>query len=195
MGRALVEPEDDLGVQDLDDRLHIAVPHGSHERVHRLPLPDRVGLDLVGRLSDAAAPTARQLASGGRGPVHDRRDLLERHREDVVQDERHPLRRRQLFEHALQSQPHRLADQRLLLRIAGGPDYQRIGETLAQSLLAAGAPLPESVEADASHHRAQPGAQVRDLAGRRSRQPEPGLLHRILGLGYRPQHPVGDAQQ
>ena len=120
----------------------------------------------------------------------DLRDLLERHREHVVQHEGEALRGRQRVEDDEQGEPDRVGEQRLLLGVVLGVDDDRLGQPRARVLLAPRAAGAEHVEADAPHHRRQPAAEVGDRGRVGAAQAEPGFLHRVLGLADRAEHPV-----
>ena len=53
----------------------------------------------------------------------------------------------------------------------------------------------QHVEAHARDHRREPSAEVVDVVGFGAREPQPCLLHRVLGLAERAQHPVGHTPQ
>jgi hypothetical protein len=72
---------------------------------------------------------------------------------------------------------------------------QRLRQPAADGVLAPGLAGPEHIQADPRDHRGQPGAQVIDRAGVAAAEPQPGLLHRILGLAERAEHAVGDRLQ
>ena len=54
---------------------------------------------------------------------------------------------------------------------------------------------PQHVQADPPDHGGQPGSQVHDRVSVAAVQTQPGLLDRILGLGHRAEHAVGDGSQ
>jgi hypothetical protein len=53
----------------------------------------------------------------------------------------------------------------------------------------------KNVQAHEAHDRGQPGAQVVDVAGVGSAEPDPGLLHGVVRLGQGSEHPVGHGPQ
>src|SRR5690606_2252695 len=53
----------------------------------------------------------------------------------------------------------------------------------------------QAVQADSAHHRRQPGPQILDLGLPGPRQPQPALLHRVLGIGHAAGQSVADRQQ
>ena len=99
----------------------------------------------------ASAPWTRRRArlascraASGRA-AHDRRDLLERHGEQVVQHEREPLGRRERVQHDQQRQPDRVGQHRLVLRAGASGGRGRLGistERLLAPRLAARAACP-----------------------------------------------------
>ena len=129
-----------------------------------------------------------RLARSGRCAIDDRRDLLERHTEHVVQHERQPLRGLERLEDHDQREADRIGEQHLL-RGVGADDGIRDVHAVADLARA------QHVEADAGGHGGQPAAQVVDVAGLGPAEPEPGLLHGILGLAERAEHPVGHRAQ
>ena len=83
------------------------------------------------RLLHPPAAAAGQLAGGGGGAPDDRGDLLERHREHVVQHERQPLGRRQRLEYDEQRAAHRVGQLGLELGMAGLVDVPAASSTSA----------------------------------------------------------------
>ena len=83
----------------------------------------------VALAADPAARPAGELARRLGRAVDDRRDLVERHGEHVVQHEREPLGRRQRLEHDEQREPDRVGQQRLVLGVgAVGAVDDRLGQ-------------------------------------------------------------------
>jgi len=62
-------------------------------------------------------------------------------------------------------------------------------------LLASRLPRAEHVERHASDYGDKPGFEVVDLAGVRAAEPDPRLLHGVVGLARGAQHPVGDGSK
>nr|WP_245737701.1 hypothetical protein [Jiangella alba] len=143
----------------------------------------------------AAGPAGQHLRRV-RGTPDDRADVVERHGEGVVQDEREPLRRLQGVEDHQHRQPDGVGEQRLLLRV--DPVYRadhRVREPDVQRLLPPRGARPQQVEADPPDDRRQPRAEVAHVAGVGAAEPQPGLLHRVVGFAQRAEHPVGDRAQ
>ena len=91
---------------------------------------------------------AGQLLRGHRGAPHDRCDLVEGHPEQVVQDERDPLGRRERVQHHEQRPPHRFRQQGLVFGVAAVPGRPaQLGELLPDRVLRAGRAGAQYVEA------------------------------------------------
>jgi hypothetical protein len=131
-----------------------------------------------------------------RRALDDRCDLLERHREHVVQHEREPLRRAQRLKHDQQREPDRVGQQRFVLGIGPvGRVDDRVRHVHVQRLLAARVARAQHVQCHARHDRGQPRPEVLDLAGVGTAHPEPRVLDRVVRLAERPEHPVGHGPQ
>ena len=161
---ATVGAEDDVRVEHLDERLEVAVAGRGEERVHDLALPLQIRIRHRSRAADAPPRAACELTGRGRAPLDDRRDLLERHPEHVVQDEGEPLRRRQRVEHDEQREADRVGEQRLVLGAVRRQRDDRLRQLRADEVLATRAAGAQQVEADAGDDRRQPAAHVLDLA-------------------------------
>ncbi len=95
-GRALsavVLAQDDVRIEHLDQCGEVAVPAGGGERVDDAPLAIQVGIGNPRLALHPAAAPAGELAGRGGRAVRDRRDLVERNREHVVQHVGEPLGR------------------------------------------------------------------------------------------------------
>ena len=112
---AAVGAEDDVRVEHLDERFEVAVAGSGKERVYDLALTREIRIRHGSRAADAPPCAACELTGRGRASLDDRRDLLERHPEHVVEDECEPLRRRQRVEHDEQRQADRVGEERLVL--------------------------------------------------------------------------------
>ena len=106
-----------------------------------------------------------------------------------MEDERHPLDRRQRLQHHQQGDADRVGEQQLSfgLRSQMGVGVavsagDQVGRVALGRLLAPRLARAQHVQADARHHRRQPAAEVVDRAGIRPAEPQPGLLNRVLGL-------------
>jgi hypothetical protein len=160
---------------------------------HHLPPPCPVGPARSGSAQPLPG-TAGQLLGRGWRAVEHRGDFVERDREDVVQHERQPLGRRQRVQHHQQRNADRVGQQRMLLRVVVRGDY-RVGHVHVEGVFAVGGPGAQHIQADPRHHRGQPASQVLHVSRFRAGQPPPRLLHRVVGLGERAKHPVGDRPQ
>jgi hypothetical protein len=125
---------------------------------------------------------ARQLPRSRRRLPDDRRDVLERYGEHVVQHERQPLGRRQRLQYDEQRKADRIRLHRFELRI-GYVDIGERGGVVADGLLGMATPQPQHVQADPPDHGRQPAAEVLDGVGVGATEPDPGLLDGILGFG------------
>src|ERR687891_2718809 len=94
-GRAAVRSEHDIGVENGDERVEVALLRGRLESLDDPPLGGQVGVWNRGRTTHAAAGAAGELAGRLGGALHDGRDLLERYGEHVVQNEGQSLGRGQ----------------------------------------------------------------------------------------------------
>jgi hypothetical protein len=149
-----------------------------------------------GHSVDAAASTARELPRRRRRPADDRRDLIERHGEDVVEHEGDTLGRRQRVEDDEHRQPHGIAQQGFLLGIeATFRAHDGIRQVCLEGRFAPRRARSQHVEADARHDRRQPGPQVVDIARVGATQADPGVLDRVVRLGHGAEHPERDAAQ
>src|SRR5581483_5496299 len=128
--------------------------------------------------------------------VEERPDLVERHREHVVQDECEPLGRSERLEHDVEGEADAVGDQSLVLGARTIVQrHDRLRHPRADEVLAARAAGAEHVEADAAHDRRQPRTEVLDgrLVG--AAEPDPRFLHGVVGLVDRAEHAVGDPPQ
>ena len=108
-----VGSQNGVGVEHGDERLEVPEARGGQESLDHLLLAAPVaGAHLVAAL-DAPASPAGQLASRGRRPADDRRDVLERHREEVVEHEGEALRRSERLEQNQQGRANRVGEDRL----------------------------------------------------------------------------------
>jgi hypothetical protein len=82
---------------------------------------------------------------------------------------------------------------RFRVSIAGRVD-DRVGQPVDEFLLAADPPRPQQVQADPRDDGRQPRVEVVDVAGVAA-QPQRRLLHGVVGVVDRSQHPVGDRTQ
>ena len=151
-----------------------------------------------GRWGGGAGPApgpAGQLGRRTRRGTDDRAHLVERDPEQVVQHERGPLARVQRVEHHEQREGDLVRLLRGGLRVGVEAGHDRVGQVHVDRILAPGRAGAQQVEADPADHGGQPAAQVVHRAGVRPGHPQPGLLHGVVRLGRRAQHPVRDPAQ
>jgi AcrR family transcriptional regulator len=110
-----VRTEDDVRVEHRDQRIEVARPRGGQERVHNPALLGQAGVLPERGAAHAPPAAARELPGRVGTSTRDGADLVERHREHVVQDERQPLGRGQRLQHDQEREPDRVGDQRLVL--------------------------------------------------------------------------------
>jgi len=97
-----------------------------------------------------------------------------------------------VFEHDQQRQPDGVGQHGLVFR----PVLDRDGWLRQRDVvLAARAARAQHVEGDARDHRGQPAGEVLDRLGVGAREPQPRLLHCVLGLAPRAEHSVRDRLQ
>jgi hypothetical protein len=160
-----------------------------------LALPDQIGVGCPAT-AHAASRAAGELPRRLCRTAHDLRDLLERHREHVVQHERKALRRRQPFEHDQQREPDRIREERFVLGAAparAGRD--RLRRVRGERLLAPRGARPQHVEAHARHDGGQPSAKVVNACGLGAAESQPRFLNGVVDLAQRAEHPVGHGAQ
>ena len=180
--RAGIGAQHHLRIEHGDECVDVAGPGRGEERVDEAALLGGIGCARRGHLALAhpAPAAAGELAGRGRRAVEDRRDLVERKPEGVVQDEGDPLGRREAFE----NDQHRQADGIGELRFVLGPDRDdRVGYVHpVERILAPCAARPEDVEADPGQHGREPSADVLDVARVGTGQADPCVLDRVVGL-------------
>jgi hypothetical protein len=99
-------------------------------------------------------------------------------------------------EHHHQRRADRVGQQDRDLRIIDvGLAVQRPDHRVGQRLLPAAPPGPQHLQAFPGHDRGQPPGQVLDLGGVGAAEPQPGILHRVVGLGLGAEHPIGHRPQ
>ena len=183
---ATVGSEDDVGVEHADQRREVTATRCREERVHDLALARRVGVGRRLRAVHAPARSARELPGRfGRALDHGC-DLVERHREHVVQHERETLRWVECLEHDQQRQAHGVGEHDRVARVDRVnrlPGHDRIGHPRLERLLAPRAPGAQHVEAHAGGDGRQPPIEVVDarrarLGSPSTRSPEARRLRR-----------------
>ena len=144
--RGLVGADHRVGREQLQQPLEVAAAGGGHEGVDDLPVGQRV---LGRRLRDLGPGARRELAGrDGRG-VEDGADGAEVEAEAVVQDEGHPLARRQPVDDRLEGDADRVG-QRDVVRGVG----HRLGPRSAPRTRGAGPPPARACAPAAGRGRA-----------------------------------------
>ena len=185
-GGGRVDVERHVGVEQPEQGGQVASPGRGEEGVDHRTLGGHVALGLLFCAAYAPTGPAGQLTGGGRGRAYDRCDLVERHPEEVVEDEGDPLAGLEPVEHDEQRDANGVGEDRLLgrVRCAGGGRRDRIPGVVRElrQVFAPGRPRTEHVETDPGDHRREPAVEVGDLAGVAAVQAQPGLLDGVLGL-------------
>ena len=184
------------GASASSSALQVAAGDGGEEALHDLLLLAAADLHPRPSGGDVLAGPVADLAYGGRGLVDRLGDLGVRDVEDLAEHEHRALGRGQRLEHG----EHRVGDAVRQLDVVGhvGRGQQRLGQPLADVLLAPARVRTEPVERLARDHPDQEGARVADLAARllADRVPaDPRLLHDVLRLGGGAEHLVGDREE
>jgi hypothetical protein len=106
-----------------------------------------------------------------------------------------PLGRRQRVEHDQQGEADGVGEQRLGLRVGlVAVGHHGVGQAAAAD--SSGGPRGRAAcRGRPGPPRGEPAAEVVDRGGVGAGQPHPGLLHRVLGVGQRAEHPVRDRAQ
>ena len=140
-----------------------------------------------------APSPAGQLAGRFGRTIDHRCNFVERKVEHVVEHEGQALGRRERIEYDQQGEFDRVGEKGLVLGLSVVLSlHDRIGHVDGQRIFRAGRAGSQHVEGDPGDDRGEPSAQVVDPVNPRSAEPDPGVLHRIVGLGQRAQHPVRD---
>ena len=106
-----------------------------------------------------------------------------------MQHECDALRGRKRFEHDQHRQADRIGQQNLVFRVVAGDVMQR------QRLFPPRFARTKHVQAYACYDGGQPAGEVVDASCVRAAQPDPCLLHRVVGLVGRAQHAVRHGPQ
>ena len=126
-GTAAIRAQHDVRIQHLHEGAQVPGSRSGEERVDDAPLNRQVRVGLRSIAADAPACTARELSGGLRRSAEDAGDLVERHREDVVQDEGEPLGRRQRFEHDEKRKTDGIREHDIAFRVVvGGETHDRL---------------------------------------------------------------------
>ena len=195
-GSAAVHPEDDLGVEDPEQRVEVPGSGRRQERVDDATLDGHVGVRARRALADASPGATRQL-TGGRGRLADDvGDLVERHGKDVVEHERQALGRRQRLEHDQERDPDGVGHDDVALRaVVQRRGHDRLRQPAAGVVLASRPARSEHVQADAADDDREPATKVIGASRVPTIEPDPCLLDGVIGLADRAEHPIRDASQ
>ncbi len=109
-----VDPQFDLGVENLQERVEVAVACRGEERFDHRLLSSEVGVGFR-RAAHAPSCSTGELLSRSFRTLEDTCDFREGHAEDVVEYKSEPLGGAQRVEHHLERQPDRVGDQDLLV--------------------------------------------------------------------------------
>jgi hypothetical protein len=113
-----------------------------------------------------------------------------------VQHEGEPLGWRERVQHDQQGQADRVGQHRLVLRAAGVLRTEDgVGHVHAERHLVARPPGAQHVEADPGDDGGEPRADVVHAAGVGAAEPERGVLHGVVSVAERAEHPVGHRPQ
>jgi hypothetical protein len=178
-----------VGIKDREQGREVAALRCSEKRADHFALPCPVGLRLGACTLDSPAPTARELSRRHRRAADDRCNLIERDIEHVMQHECDPLRRRQGLEHNQHRNADGIRDQLSALQIVGRGESLHFGidRDFTPRL-----PSAEHVDADARNDCREPAGKIVNAACAGTHNPKKALLHRVIGLGLRTEHPVGN---
>ena len=186
-----VRMENDIGIQHGEQAGEIAVARGGEEGGDHALAPLVIGGRRIRQALHAAAGAARELAGGDGRALDNATDLREGHVEHVVQHEGEALGRRQPLQHDEEREADGIGKRRLFIHPGGRIGVLRLARLAVDRVFAAAQARAQHVEADAADHGGEPTGGIVDAVPARALQPQPGLLHRILGLGVRAQHAIG----
>jgi hypothetical protein len=185
---------DHVGRQHRQQSVDIAGPRCCEERLDHRPLADQIPFRDNGFAAHPPSRPAGQFLSRHRRTLDDRGDLVERHREQIVQHERDPLGGTQPVQQNKEGKSDGIGELGLTLRVAGAcgdpVEFGRIDEVLGAVLA-----RPQHVEADPTDDHGQPAGQIGDRVRVGAAGPQPALLNRIVGLVGRSEHAIGNGPQ
>ncbi len=148
-------------------------------------------------LLDVLAGAGAELAHVVLALADDRRDLPVRVVEHVVQQQHGSLLGREALQQHQHRQRQRIGRLRVAGRIVATVGDDRLGQPLADVVLAAGARGAQLVDRQPGGHGGDERARRCDLlaAVERPMHPQQRFLHQVLGLGDAAEHPVGDPER
>jgi hypothetical protein len=150
-------------------------------------VPGRIGIWIRAHALYPAPAPAAQLAA------HNRTDLIEGHREYVVQHDGEPFGRRQCVEDDEQRRPDGIGQHGLLFGSIGHfACHGRLGFLSLNRLLAPRLPGAKHVKAYPRHDGGEPTTEALHALCARAAESEPRLLDGVVSLVRRPEHLEGD---
>jgi len=186
----------DVWVEHPEKRLEVTGARSGQESVDHFSLAGEIGVEDRRPSAHPAACAAGELPGRGRRAPHDGSYLVEGQVEHVVQHERDPLGGGELFEYHEECETDRVGQERLLLGVDpilathGGR-----GSEVAEWLLTPRPAGAQHVQAHSRDDRCQPSAEIFHAGRIGAAQMEPGLLHRVVRVTQRPEHPIGHCPQ
>jgi hypothetical protein len=133
------------------------------------------------------------LFCGGGGAVEDHPDFVERHSENVLEDERKPFGGRQPIQYDHQRRSNGVSQFCLALRVGALRMVRRVGGFVEE--FAVPGTGPQRVKTNPRHHSGQPPTHVGHRCVVRSDEAEPGFLDGVIGRCMGAEHPVCDRTQ
>ena len=132
-----IDANDGVRIEHGEEALEVACARRPQKRLHHFALTSPAGVRWRWRAAHAPARAARELLCRGRRPSHDGTDLVERHGEQIVQDERKAFGGRQRVEHDQQRHADRVREHRFAFGIGAFPTHDaRLGDLRANRLFA-----------------------------------------------------------
>ncbi len=186
--RCCVSLNHKLGIKHREERFHVATSQCCKKRTHYLASASGLSVGRYGGPANTPTGTAGKLSRRLRRPIQYRCDFVKGKIEEIMQHKGEPLSGIQSVEHHEECHPNRVSQQRLLFRVnCVACTMLRIGYRVRrpwciEGLLAPRRPRAENIETDARHNSREPSAEILDLVGIGTVQPEPCFLHRIVGF-------------
>ena len=112
-----IDANDGVRIEHGEEALEVAGARRPQKRLHHFALTSPAGVRWRRRAAHAPARAARELLCRGRRPSHDGTDLVERHGEQIMQDERKAFGGRQRVEHDKQRHADRVREHRFAFGI------------------------------------------------------------------------------
>jgi hypothetical protein len=166
-----VGPQHHLRIKDGQQRPKVTGPSRSQERVDDAALHGQVGVGAGCLEPDAAAGAAGQLPGGGRAAPQDLGDVLEREREDVVEDERQAFGGVRVSRTTSKASPSVSARATSSAGSSPSSGTTRGSGSQVPRGPRVGSGGPQHVQADPADDGGEPGAQVDHAGGVGSLEP------------------------